>query len=232
MTAPRGNPGKRSVIVVGAGPGIGAAVARRFGRAGHAVGLVARNGSRLEQLAAEIGADVGATVATAQADATVPDQVRSAIRSLCEVIGEPDVLCFSPIPDVGLIKPVLDTSPEELMASLSLGVAGAAAAVHSVLPGMRARGHGSLLFTTGSAALRPDPGRAASAVTTTAASVYVSLLRVALTGSGLVVGHTVIVGPVGRGGSREHDPDAVAADLWNHHLGEEAGFPSVLRLPG
>lgn len=232
MTDPNENRELGSVIVVGAGPGIGAAVARTFGRAGHRVGLVARNGARLEQLAAEIGADIGAEVATARADATVPEQVRSAIRSLVGQIGEPDVLCFSPIPDIGLIKPVLDTSSEEFMASLSLGIAGAAAAVDGVVAGMRARGHGSLLFTTGSAALRPDPARAASAVTTTATSVYVSLLRDALAGTGVTVGHTMIVGPVGRDAHDQHDPDDVAADLWAHHAGKQQDFPSVLRLPG
>lgn len=117
------------------------------------------------------------------------------------------------------------------MASLQLNIAGAAAAVESVLPGMRSRGHGSLLFTTGSAAIEPDPGRATSAVTTTAASTYISLLRQALADTGVRVGHTVIVGPIAPGQDNSHDPDDVAADIWAHHQGEADQFPSVLRLP-
>jgi NADP-dependent 3-hydroxy acid dehydrogenase YdfG len=224
--------GAGSIVVVGAGPGIGASVARRFGAAGYSVGLVARNGERLAQMAADLRADIDTDVTTAVADATDPDQVRAAVRSVADAIGEPRVLCFSPIPDIDLIRPVLRTRPEELMASLQLTVGGAAAAVESVLPGMQAQGAGSLLFTTGSAALTPHPDRAASAVTTTAATVYVALLREALSDSPVRVAHTVIVGPIGRGESGAHDPDEIAADLWAHHAGDATTFPSVLRLEG
>ena len=80
------------------------------------------------------------------------------------------------------------------------------------------------------ATLAPHPDRAASAVTTTAVTSYVSLLHRALAGSGVRVGHTVIVGPVAPGRDDAHDPDHVAADLWRHHLGESGESPSVLRL--
>lgn len=219
-----------TIVVVGAGPGIGAAVADRFARAGYAVGLVARNADRLEQQAGGLRTDTGARVATTAADATDPEQVRRALADLATELAPPSVLCFSPIPDIGLIKPVLETRPEELMASLQLNVGGAAAAVESVLPGMLESGRGSLLFTTGSAALHPDPARASSAVTTTAATAYVSLLRQALGGTGIRVGHTVIVGPIDRDRADAHHPDAVAADLWAHHEGTAPAFPTVLRL--
>jgi short-subunit dehydrogenase len=213
-----------TLVVVGAGPGVGAAVARRFASEGYAVGLVARNAGRLAALASEV-ATLGVPVGTATADATEPDQVRGALAYLARELGEPTALCFSPLPDVGRIRPVLETTAEDLLASLRLNVAGAAAAVEAVLPAMRAAGAGSLLFTTGSAALYPSPDRAASAVTTTAATTYVGLLREALAGTGVRVGHTVVVGPIGDGG---HAPDAVAADLWSHHVGTAATVPTVL----
>jgi short-subunit dehydrogenase len=222
--------GRRVVIIVGAGPGVGAAVARRFAREQYAVGLVSRTAARLDRLAADLRESTGASVATATADATDSTQVESAVAAITDELGPPTALCFSPLPDVGLIKPVLETSPDDLMASLRLNVAGAAAAVAAVLPAMADRGSGSLLFTTGSAALAPDARRAASAVTTTAASVYVSLLRDALGGTGVRVGHTVVVGPIGDEDG-QHDPDDVAADLWRHHVGEADGFPTALRLP-
>jgi len=153
------------------------------------------------------------------------------VDALAAELGEPAALCFSPLPDVGLIRPVLDSDAEELLGSLRLGVGGPATAVRRVLPAMLARGAGSLLFTTGSGALRPDPARAASAVTTAATTTYVGLLRSALDGSGVRVGHTVVVGPVARGRADAHEPDDVAADLWRHHTGEAAASPTVLRLP-
>jgi short-subunit dehydrogenase len=218
------------VVIVGAGPGIGASVAHRFAREGFAVGLIARNGDRLRQMAAGITDVTGARTATSAADATDPVALSRAIAAISAELGAPAVLCFSPIPDIGLIRPVLETRPDELMRSLQLNVGGAAAAVEAVLPHMRAADAGSLLFTTGSAGVLPDPERAASAVTTTAATTYVALLRQALEGSALRVGHTVIVGPVDAARADAHHPDDVAADLWAHHHDASHPFPSVLRL--
>jgi short-subunit dehydrogenase len=224
-------PGSRgTVVIVGAGPGVGASVAARAAADGYSVGLVARNGDRLARMATDLEERTGAPVAVATADATVPEAVQAALTSVTDELGEASVLCFSPIPDVGLIKPVTETRPQEFMASLQLNIAGAAAAVETVLPAMVARGAGSLLFTTGSAALRPDPARAASVVTTTATTAYISLLRQALDGSGVRVGHTVVVGPIDRDRDDAHDPDDIAADLWRHHEGMAVEFPSVLRL--
>ena len=117
------------------------------------------------------------------------------------------------------------------MASLQLNIAGAAAAVEAVLPSMLEAGHGSLLFTTGSAGIHPSPDRAAGAVTTTAATVYISLLRQAVEDTGVRVGHTIIAGPIEAGRDDAHDPDDVAADIWAHHQGRSRRYPSLLSLP-
>ncbi len=140
-----GIPAAPTVLVVGAGPGIGAAVARRFGREGYRVGLVARDCGRLDLLVHELEA-AGVHAAAAAADARRPEHLQVAVRELAVRLGPARVLCFSPLPDVGLIKPVLDTSPQDLLASLELNVVGAAAAVAQVLPAMHERGHGTLLL--------------------------------------------------------------------------------------
>ena len=64
-----------TLFVIGAGPGVGTAVARRFGREGHSVGLVARNRDRLEAATRH-----GVASAFATADVRDPVAVRSAIR--------------------------------------------------------------------------------------------------------------------------------------------------------
>ncbi len=91
---------------------------------------------------------------------------------------------------------------------------------------MHDRGRGTLLFTTGSAALTPSPDRAASAVTTTAAGTYLELLHQALAPQGVVVAHTVIVGPVGPG--QRHEPADIANHLYRRHVDQDGGL-SVLR---
>ena len=199
------------LLVVGAGPGVGATVARRFGREGHAVGLVARNRDRLHTMARQLQEDA-ITAAFATADVRDPSAVRDAIDALEARLGPAEVLCVSPLPDIATIKPVADTTAEDLRAALELGVVGTAAAVGRVLPAMRAAGRGTLLFTTGSAALTPTPGRATSGIVNAAQSVYIRMLHDQLAEQGIYALHTVIVGPIGEDG---HDPAGIAQAMWD-----------------
>ena len=64
-----------SIVIVGAGPNLGAAIARRFGREGMPVGLISRNHDKLEQLAAEL-TEAGITADFESAD------IRDAVRPL------------------------------------------------------------------------------------------------------------------------------------------------------
>ena len=203
-----------AIVVVGAGQGIGLSVARRFAAAGSAVGLVARSADRLRQLASTLAAE-GAAVEWEAADAADPASLQPALKALAARVGPVEVLCFSPLPSLDLIRPVLDTGAGDFLASLALNIGGAATAVREVVPGMLESGHGSLLFTTGSGAVRPSPERAASAVTTAAETAYVDLLHRHLTPAGIRVAHVLIAGPVGPG--LKHEPDAVAEALWQAH---------------
>jgi NADP-dependent 3-hydroxy acid dehydrogenase YdfG len=200
-----------STLIVGAGAGVGLAVARRFARGGGRVGLIARSPDRLADLSAILRSE-GVFAAWSTADASRPQELRAAIRDVTDRIGPIDVLCFSPLPAVDLIKPVLETEPHDLIASLSLSVGGAAAAVAEIAPGMIARRSGSLLFTTGSGGVRPLSSRAASAVATTAETAYIALLHDALHPVGIRVAQLVIVGAIGPGAA--HEPTAVAEALW------------------
>jgi short-subunit dehydrogenase len=213
-----------AVIVVGAGPGVGVAVARRFGREGHAVGLVARSRARLDDLVHALRAD-GVDAAAAAADVRKTTDLRAALGELAARLGPPEILCFSPLPDVGLIRPVLETTPEDLAAALELNVVGAAGAVGEVLPAMRADGRGTLLFTTGGAALTPSPERAVSGVTYGAETVYVRMLHDALASEGIHAAQTVIVGAIGPG--RQHEPAVIAEHLWQRHVGRGEALTTI-----
>ncbi|MGA5300326.1 SDR family NAD(P)-dependent oxidoreductase [Nucisporomicrobium flavum] len=203
-----------SVIVVGAGPGIGLATARRFAREGHPIGLVARTEARLARHAQELRGE-GAEVEWAAADAQDPQALRTAVRDLAGRLGPAGVLAYVPLPDVATIKPVGETTGEDVARALALGVTGAVAATEAVLPAMLERGRGTLLYTTGSAAVNPSPERATSAVANAAETTYVRLLHEALTPRGLRVAQLTIVGAVGAG--LEHEPATVADRLWELH---------------
>jgi NADP-dependent 3-hydroxy acid dehydrogenase YdfG len=190
------------------------ATARRFARAGHPVGLVARTEARLARQAEALSAD-GARIAYAVADARVDAQVRSAVQSLTERLGPIGVLAYAPLPEVATIKPVVETTAEDVAQALALGVTGAVAATRAVLPGMLERRRGTLLYTTGGAAVQPNPDRASSALANAAETTYVRLLHEALSPYGVRVAQLAIVGAVGPG--RKHEPATVADMLWRLH---------------
>ncbi|WP_030184616.1 SDR family NAD(P)-dependent oxidoreductase [Streptomyces sp. NRRL S-813] len=201
-------------VVIGAGPGLGAAAARRFGREGHPVGLIARSTERLETIAAHLASE-GLMTAFETADVTDEQALTAALGALRERLGPIDVVLFSPRPDLAWIKPVLDTAPQDVANALALNVIAAVAAVRTVVPDMRRRGHGTLLFTTGGAAVEPHRDRAVSALAYAAESAYVRMLHDALAGHGVHAAQITVVGPIGPGA--RHEPDDVAQQLWQVH---------------
>ncbi|MDQ0815410.1 short-subunit dehydrogenase [Streptomyces sp. B3I7] len=131
-------------VVIGAGPVLGAAAARRFGREGHPVGLMARSAERLDMMDADPTSQ-GLTTAVETADITDERALAAALDALRERLGPIGVMLFSPRPSLTWIKPVLDTAPADTENALALSVVAARAAVRAVVPDMRRRGHGTLL---------------------------------------------------------------------------------------
>src|SRR5690349_19037971 len=88
---------RMSIVIVGAGPNLGLAVARRFGREGFAVGLISRTQSKLDDLARQLGEE-GITAAGAAADIRDSDGLTAAIGALVGRLGAVEVLEYSPLP--------------------------------------------------------------------------------------------------------------------------------------
>jgi NADP-dependent 3-hydroxy acid dehydrogenase YdfG len=203
-----------SIVIVGAGPNLGAAVARRFGREGMSVGLIARDAAKLEELANVLNED-GITADYAAADIRDADALGAAIGALAERLGPVEVLEYSPLPAKEFMKPILETSVEDIRGPLEFSVLGAVAAVTAVVGPMIEVASGSILFTTGGAAVKPYPARAGVGVSFAAEVAYARMLNEELAGKGVHVGHTAIAGRIGPG--EDHEPDDVAATLWRHH---------------
>lgn len=213
-----------TLAIVGAGPNLGMAAAKRFGAEGFDVGLVSRSARRLQQLADSL-AELGITATSEPADLRNPAEAGVALAHLADTLGPVDVLLYSPLASVDWIKPVADTSSADMGAALELAVLGAIDAVEAVLPSMRERGKGTILFTTGGAAVAPNAERASSAVSNAAEVTYARLLHDSLAGAGIHVAHTAIVG--GLGHNLTHDPADIAELLWRQHV-ERRGFQHVV----
>src|ERR1700749_4825596 len=109
-----------SIVMVGAGPNLGAAVARRFGREGMSVGLVARDAAKLEELTNVLNEE-GITADFAAAD--IRDHER---------LAPVEVLEYSPLPAKEFMKPIRETSVDDLRGPLEFSVLGAVAAALAV----------------------------------------------------------------------------------------------------
>ncbi len=138
------------IVVVGAGPGVGASVARRFGRGGFDVALVARSPEHLEHLGTELQ-EAGVTTGWTPVDITDAEALTAAIERFGRHLGHIDVLHFNP--SVFRHRDPLHVTAQELLEDLHVGAAALLTAVQAARPAMPA---GARITVTGSmAADRP-----------------------------------------------------------------------------
>lgn len=197
-----------TLAVIGAGPGIGLAIARRFMADGHGAALLSRRAD--PALAASLGPG-----ATAHAvDAGDPKAVAAGLAAVEAARGPIDVLAYNaaavtPRPPTAL--PV-----EQLIADFAVGVAGALAAVQAVAGGMAARGRGTILLTGGGFANRPMAQLASLGIQKAALRNLALSLAEELGPKGIRVGTVTVLGMVKPGTA--FDPDRIAEAFHALHV--------------
>ena len=201
--------------LVGAGPGLGLATARRFGTAGHTVALVARDPQRLDELTAELARD-GVEARGFTADVLDRESLPAALRAAADTLGPIEILQYSPAPRADFMKPVLDTSADDLDAPLAFSVRGPVTAVQAVLPGMRELGRGTLLFVNGASAVRPNPNVAGTSIAFAGESAYARMLHDALAGENIHVAQLIVPAAI-RPDAAHSSPEALAQRLYSIH---------------
>ena len=216
-----------SIVIVGAGPNLGLAVARRFGREGFAVGLISRRQDKLDELAEQLSGE-GVTAAGAAADIRDSAGLAAAIGSLAGRLGEVEVLEYSPLPSPEFMKPILETQVEDVRGPLEFSVLGAVAAAQAVIGPMLEAGRGTILYTTGGAAINPYPLRAGVGISFAGEVAYARMLHDEVAERGVHVAHTAIGGRIAPG--MDHEPEDVAELLWSHHV-DRAVFQTRLGIP-
>ncbi|RFC75020.1 SDR family NAD(P)-dependent oxidoreductase [Streptomyces sp. AcE210] len=207
--------------LVGAGPGLGLATARRFGTASHSVALISRNVEHLDALTAELSRD-GVPARGFAADVLDPGSLTTALEAASETLGPIEILQYSPVPRADFMKPVLDTRADDLDAPLGFSVKGPVTCVNAVLPGMRALGRGTLLFVNGGSAVRPHPERAGTSIAFAAESAYASMLHDALAPENIHAAQLIIPGAI-RADAEQSSPEVLAGRLYAIHA-ERSGF--------
>ena len=220
----------KTIVVVGAGAGLGQAVARRFGREGFGVAVVARNPARLSALADELRAE-GIDAAAFPCDVTDRAALTRTVAAIVERFGRIDVVEFAP---TGLdwlprMTPLLDTTVEALEFPLDLLVRAPMALFGAVVPDMVARGDGALLMGAGGSASRAYPQIGNVGIAMAAARNYQLNLNAALAGTGVYAGLLQVGGGIaGSDAIREYakdrdpgeliDPADLADTYWDMYL--------------
>ena len=197
-------------VIIGAGPGIGTSVARRFAAAGMPVGLVARTAATLDAARAAVAA-ADVTVAGATADAGQDDQLTAALDALTGQLGVPGALIYN----AGLIR---RDRPGELdrerhFAAYAINVLGAMTAAVHLAPAMAEAGGGTILLTGGMP--EPDPAVTSLSLGKAAARALTKLLASEYGPAGVHVATVTVGGAVAPGGP--YDPDLIAGHYWRLH---------------
>jgi short-subunit dehydrogenase len=204
-----GSVDRRHLLLVGAGPGLGLAVARRFAAAGYRVTLVARSPDRLRALAAAL-ADTGATISTIEADASDPDGLGTRMTELYAANGAPGVIVYNAV--IGAPDRLLSSTVAHLQAAYSVDVIGAIVVAQVAAPAMRAAGFGTILVTGGGFADHPIPALATVSLGKAALRSAATMLGADLEPDGIRVATLTIAGQIAAGTS--FDPERIAERYW------------------
>ena len=149
----------KTIVVAGAGPGLGLEIARRFGREGFNVALIARRLESLNNMVARLEEE-GIQAAGFVANVGEEAALQSAFAAIRKRFGRIDVLEFSPTPtpegDAEKYSPLtLDRATMDRLHRLI--ISGAVTCVQEVLPEMLERAEGAIFLTTSGSAFHIMP---------------------------------------------------------------------------
>ncbi|HTJ71830.1 MAG TPA: SDR family oxidoreductase [Actinospica sp.] len=210
-----------TIAIVGAGPGMGLAIARAFGTRGFDVALIARNRGKLDDLVTALAAQ-DITAAAFPADVLDHDQLTRALADAAARFGRIDVLEYSPAGQLdpsGMTIPSA-TAPAGVQAQMDAQLYGALAATQAVLPAMREAGAGTLLYTTGAGSVSPIPMFGNINAAAAALRNWVLNLHGELADTGIQAAHVAIgvwIGTHGPAGAPTATADEIAPVYWDLH---------------
>jgi NAD(P)-dependent dehydrogenase (short-subunit alcohol dehydrogenase family) len=205
----------KSALIVGAGDGLSASLARRFAREGLAVALAARRTDKLADLCAETRAQAHAC------DAADPAQVARLFDALDGAGGAPDVVVYNAS---GRVRgPMVDLDPAQVAQAIAVSGFGGFLVAQQAARRMLPHGTGAILLTGASASVKGYPNSSAFAMGKFALRGLAQSLARELQPKGIHVAHFVIDGGIraaNRPDPADHpysmlDPDAIADTYWH-----------------
>lgn len=196
-------------VVVGVGPGLGAALARRFA-AGYSVAVLARKEEYLSSLVKEIEAAGGRALAV-PTDVGKEEEIVAAFATIREQLGEPDVLLYN-----AAMRPVgrlMETKASTFENTWRVSVLGAFLCAQQVVPEMQKKGSGVILFTGATAGVKPFATSAAFGPAKFALRGLAQVLARDLGPQGIHVAYINIDGPIDMPAIHQRFPNLHEEDL-------------------
>lgn len=200
---------RKLAMIVGAGPGLGCALAKRFGKAEMDVALAARHLDRVEAIASEC-AGIGHGARAYGCDATDESSVETLFRQVRDEFGVPDIVVYN----AGAFVPrgVLETTAEEFEQCWRVGCMGGflvgRAAARAMMERLGQGGPGgTILFTGATASLRGSAGFHNLAVGKFGLRALAQSMARELQPKGIHVAHVIIDGHIRASSSVEHTAD-------------------------
>ncbi len=187
-----------TALIVGAGPGISASLARQLSARGVKVALAARSVDKLKGVANDTGAKVFS------ADAAQPVSVAALFDDVADAMGDPDVVIYNAS---GRVRgPLTELDPVEVQQAIAVSAFGGFLVCQQAARRMIPRGRGAILFTGATASIKGFSQSAAFAMGKFALRGLAQSAARELGPNGIHVAHFVIDGAI-RSAMRAENPD-------------------------
>jgi len=200
----------KTMVIVGAGKGLGLSLAKRFGKEDIRICLLARNEKKLSSMVQELKS-LGIESDYFVIDLYQKNTIDRAFAQIKEKYGTIDILEFSPTPGNTPPTSVLNLTEEIVLEQVNAIVLGAVNCVNSVIEDMLARKDGALLFTTGLSSIYPIPMMGNAGIALSALRNYVTNLTTELSDKGIFVSHLALGLFMQPNSGDINDPDTIAA---------------------
>jgi NAD(P)-dependent dehydrogenase (short-subunit alcohol dehydrogenase family) len=208
-------PKYKNALIVGAGEGLSASLARLLAREGLRVALAARRTEKLGALCAETGAHAYAC------NATDPGEVERLFGLVEREIGVPDVVVYNA--SARARGSFVDLVPADVVQAIAVSAFGGFLVAQQAAKRMLTNRHGAILFTGASASVKGYPQSAPFAMGKFALRGLAQSMARELSPQGIHIAHFVIDGGIRSATRTEHtdrpdsmlDPDAIALNYWN-----------------
>jgi len=215
------------LLLVGAGPGLGLAIARRFAVGGYRITLIARSTDGLGRLANDL-ADTNAKVDTIAADASDPNALGDRIAELYGRADAPGVIVYNAV--IGAPDQLLSSSVAHLQAAYAVDVIGAIVVAQRAAPAMRAAGSGTIIVTGGGFADHPISALATVSLGKAALRSAATMLGADLAADGIRVATLTIAGQIVAG--TPFAPELIAESYWQVAHTDTASWQPEFRFAG